>query len=178
MEIHTWVTMPRCLFKAKLKPVKVQIHGFSDSSDLAYAAVLYMRSIYDDGSVEVRVIAAKTKVTPLKKQSIPRLELLGALTLARLSNTVLPLLPNPKELYLWVDSTTVLYWIRNDKIWKQNVQHQVEEICQLTCHESWRHCPGSINPADLPSRGVDAQELFFVVERPTVSPIFRCPMAN
>ena len=63
--------MPRCLFKAELKPVKVQIHGFSDSSELAYAAVLYMRPIYDDGSVEVRVIATKTKVTPLKKQSIP-----------------------------------------------------------------------------------------------------------
>ena len=126
---------------------------------MAYAAVLYLRSIYDDGSVEVRVIAAKTKVTPLKKQSIPRLELLGALTLARFSNTVLPLIPNPKEVYFWVDSMTVLYWIHSDKIWKQYVQHRVEEIHQLTCWESWRHCPGSCNPADLPSRGVSANEL-------------------
>jgi len=53
------------------RPIKVQIHGFSDASDLAYAAVLYMRSIYREGDVEVRIIAAKTKVTPLKKQSIP-----------------------------------------------------------------------------------------------------------
>ena len=47
-------------------PVKVQLHGFSDVSELAYTAVLYLRSIYDDGSVEVRVIATKTRVTPLK----------------------------------------------------------------------------------------------------------------
>ena len=54
---------------------------------------------------------------------------------------------------------TVLYWIRNNKIWKQYVQHRVAEIHQLTCRESWRHCPGSCNPADLPSRGGSADEL-------------------
>ena len=47
-------------------PSKIQLHGFSDALELAYAAVLYLRSIYDNGSVEVRVIAAKTRVTPLK----------------------------------------------------------------------------------------------------------------
>ena len=47
--------------------MKVEIHGFSSPSDLAYVAVLFMRAIYDDGTVEIRVIAAKTKVTSLKK---------------------------------------------------------------------------------------------------------------
>ena len=53
---------------------------------------------------------------------------------------------------------TVLYWIRNNKIWKQYIQHRVEEIRQLTCRESWRYLPGAINPADLPFRGVDVEE--------------------
>ena len=60
------VTVPRCLFMIDKNLVDVQLHGFSDASELAYAAVLYLRSIYDDGSVEVRVIAAKMRVTPLK----------------------------------------------------------------------------------------------------------------
>ena len=58
------VIVPRCLFKVDQHPVKVQLYGFSDASDLAYVAVLYLRSIYDDGSIEVRVRAAKTKITP------------------------------------------------------------------------------------------------------------------
>ena len=91
--------------------------AFSDVSDLAYASVLYLRSVYEDGSVEVRVVAAKAKITPVKKQSI---ELIGAFPLARLSNTVLPLLLYPKERYLWVDSMTVLYLIRNNKIVTQS----------------------------------------------------------
>jgi len=70
------------VFNVEQRPTEVQIHGFSDASDLAFAVVLYMRLIHNDGNVEVRIIAAKTKVTPLKKQSIPQLELLGALTLA------------------------------------------------------------------------------------------------
>ena len=35
-----------------------------------------------------RLVAAKTQVAPMKKQSIPRLELLGVLILARLTNAI------------------------------------------------------------------------------------------
>jgi len=71
LEYLKQVAFPRCLFKVEQRPIEVQIYGFSNASDLAFAAVLYMGSIYNDGNVEVRIIAAKIKVTPLKKQSIP-----------------------------------------------------------------------------------------------------------
>ena len=38
--------------------------------------------------MEVNLMASKTKIAPLKRQSIPRLELLGAMILARLAKTV------------------------------------------------------------------------------------------
>jgi len=54
---------------------------------------------------------------------------------------------------------TVLHWVKNKRCYRQYVQHCVDEIHQLTPYSIWRHCPGVINPADLPSRGVKAKEL-------------------
>ena len=53
----------------------------------------------------------------------------------------------------------VLYWIQNNKPWKQYVGHRVKEIRQLTDKNQWFHCPGMLNPANLPSRGTTGQEL-------------------
>jgi len=153
------VTIPRCYFDTKGCPVSIQLHGFSDAAEHAYAAVLYLRTSYTDGSVTVRLVASKTKVSPLKRQTIPRLELLGALILSRLSQSITISLPHITEHFFWVDSMTVLCWIQNDKIWKQYVQHRVDEIRKLSNAKSWRHYPGHVNPADLPSRGITASEL-------------------
>ena len=55
---------------------------------------------------------------------------------------------------------TTLYWIKmNDRIWKQYVWQRVNEIRHLTLKNSWRRCPGEVNPADLPSRGLNSKEL-------------------
>ena len=110
------VIVPRCYFELRKHPERVELHGFSDASEHAYAAVLYIREIYSDGSVSMRLVAAKMKVTPLKKQSIPQLELLGAFILVRLTGVAKGLIPNLNCYFLWVNSKTVLCWIRNDKV--------------------------------------------------------------
>ena len=117
------VRIPRCYFKSTSEPTTIELHGFSDASQIAYAAVVYLRSVYEDGYVEVKLVASKTRVAPLKKQTIPRLELLGANILARLMDTVRNcLFVNQEiEMYNWTDSMTVLCWITNDKVWKQYV---------------------------------------------------------
>ena len=58
-------------------PREIQLHAFSDASKLAYAAVVYVRTVYENGQIDVRLVASKSRVSPLKSQSIPRLELLG-----------------------------------------------------------------------------------------------------
>ena len=104
-------------------------------------------------------MASKTRVAPVKKQTIARLELIGATLLAKLVSSVLSALEWNVEIFYWVDSMTTLHWIRNGRTWKQFVQHRVNEIRSLSPVEAWRFCPGSLNPADLPSRGISAQEL-------------------
>ena len=139
-------------------PVTVELHGFSDASKHAYGAVVYFRSVYSDGRVHVVLVAAKTRVAPTKQQSIPRLELLGALILSRLTKKLRDIIGEIEATH-WIDSTVALCWIKNASVWKQYVRNRVDEIKSLKSVDSWRFCPGSENPADLPSRGLSAQEL-------------------
>ena len=147
----------RCLFE-KQSPVKtVEIHGFSDKSERAQGAVVYLRIEYVDGNIDVKFLASKAKVSPVKAQSIPRLELLGACLLAKLVASLKGILSeeigNERiHTYYWVDSYSALCWIRNVKPWTQHVRNRVNQILQTSNRAQWFYCPGPSNPADLPSR--------------------------
>ena len=129
---------------------------------MAYAAVVYLRIETSKGAC-TRLVMSKTRVAPLAKQTIPRLELLAALILSRLVDRVcVALLPviNVDEVFCWTDSMTTLHWIKGvGREYKQFVENRVREIRQNVPPESWSHCPGIENPADLPSRGMNAEEL-------------------
>ena len=159
LEFLKTVRVPRCIYWPKLNRLFTQLHGFSDASERAIGAVVYARAVYEDDRIDIKMIASKTRVAPVKRQTIPRLELIGATLLARLVNTVLTTLKWTVEVFYCVDSMTTLQWIRNDRSWKQYVQHRVNEIRSLSSVDAWRFCPGSLNPADLPSRGISAHEL-------------------
>lgn len=153
------VRVPRCYFNSSLSPTNIQVHAFSDASKRAYAAAVYLRSEYENGHVEVQLLCSKTRVAPIKQQTIPRLELLGATISARLVCNLLKSLPCEIEPTFWVDSTTVIFWIKQEKPWKQYVQNRVQEIRQIVPEATWNYCPGAKNPADLPSRGLSGEEL-------------------
>ena len=64
-----------------------------------------------------------------------------------------------EEKFHWLDSKTALFWMNNNKEWKQFVQHRVNEVLTLSNKAEWRHCPGTDNPADIGSRGITADVL-------------------
>ena len=155
------MTVPRNCFATKSSRSRVEFHGFCDASMKAYAAAIYVRVILGN-VVRVMIMCSKTRVAPVKLQTIPHLELLGAVLLSRLMDSLIKALSQVvtiDNVYRWTDSITVLCWIQNRKPWKQYVMHRVEEIRKLTQANNWRHCPGEWNPADLGSRGITASQL-------------------
>ncbi|XP_060809951.1 uncharacterized protein LOC132904023 [Amyelois transitella] len=66
----------------------IEMHSFSDASQHAYGACVYMRSISTSGTVTVRLLCAKSRVAPVKPTTMPRLELCAALLSARLCKSV------------------------------------------------------------------------------------------
>ena len=63
------------------------LNGFCDTSMSAYAVVVYL-AVGNGADRLLKFVTSKTQVAPLKTQTIPRLELLSALLLARLVKNV------------------------------------------------------------------------------------------
>ena len=66
----------------------LQLHGFCDASENAFANVVYLRITDFKGKVHVPLVLAKTKVAPIKQLTIPCLELCGAHLLAKVLHHV------------------------------------------------------------------------------------------
>ncbi|XP_046810005.1 uncharacterized protein LOC124420591 [Lucilia cuprina] len=139
----------------------IEIHGFSDASEHAMAAVIYLRIITEFDSVSVHLIEAKTKVAPTKRQTIPRLELNAALILTkRVAHFKSILNLNHVSTHLWTDSSVALTWIKgHPSRWKDYVANRVLKIQDVLPHAKWHHIPGKCNPADCASRGIAVQQL-------------------
>ena len=157
------ITLPRCCLQGPISESRTyRLHGFCDASTAAYAAVVYLVE-EDESCTYSQFLVSKTRVAPLKPITVPRLELLSALCLARLMSTVTGSLSERLSLgkpRCFTDSQVALFWIRGTgKDWKPFVQNRVEEIRKLTPVECWNHCPGRENPADLPTRGLTPTEL-------------------
>ena len=114
---------------------------------------MYLRVEFKRGEVQVRFVTSKAKASPIKKQTIPCLELMRSLLLATLVDTVKKdlqevLCQGHIETHYWMDSVATLCWIKNNKPLKQFVRHRVQDILKLSNQEEWHFSPGSLNPAD------------------------------
>ena len=111
---------------------RLSLHVFTDASSRAYAAAAYCRVEDVEGKVTVNLVASKCRLAPPNGDTIPRLELLGALLGARLLNSqrkeyhsILKI----DEEFLWTDSSVALSWInQGPRVGGVFVANRVEEI--------------------------------------------------
>ncbi|KAI5725827.1 hypothetical protein M8J77_020771 [Diaphorina citri] len=142
--------------------LSLDLIGFGDASGAAYAAVVYLRVVKPDQQVTVHMLRARTKVAPLKVQTIPKLELCAALLLVQIvkSLSFLHKKVKIKNTYLFSDSATVLAWLKTEPyLLKTFVANRVMKILEASNPTQWRHVSSGDNSADLASRGLLPSEL-------------------
>lgn len=161
-EIHNiqLIKIPRWLGTSP--DASIQLHGFSDASNNAYACCVYARAIHN-GHITAHLIQSKTRVAPLKTMSIPRLELSGAHLLAKLMKTIIRGINLPIQQSLcWTDSEVVLQWLhKSPSELKTFVGNRVSYIHENTIEQGilWNWVSGIQNPADIASRGATPTQL-------------------
>ncbi|XP_051167791.1 uncharacterized protein LOC127285698 [Leptopilina boulardi] len=139
----------------------IELHGFSDASTRAYAAAVYVRVLKYKEDAQVTLLAAKSKVAPIKTATIPKLELCGAALLVKLLKYVRRLtFLNTVPVTAWSDSQVTLAWInQHPSKWKTFIANRVSYIQTELPSVKWRHVPSQENPADLATRGLQPETL-------------------
>ena len=124
---------------------------------------MYLRFVLSSKFVKVVLVTFKSRIAPLHKQSIPKLELLSCLLLVRVINTLKKEFKHFYDIlnfYLWTDSSVAYSWIVNtSKVFPVFIQNRVKGIINLADVASFTSIDTKRNLADIVSRGVKPAEL-------------------
>ena len=111
----------------------------------------------------MRILCARSRIAPLKKVSLARLELCAAHLLASLLKSVLDEVEQRvkyENVLAFSDSTITLAWIRaSPHKWHTFNANRTAYIREIISPECWSHVPGNVNPSDIISRPLTPREL-------------------
>ena len=166
----------RCFSKDICSYDRVELHLFSDGSETAYGSVAYLRFVADD-IVKCSIVMSKVRLTPKSKgalKTIPRIEL----NAAKLS--IMLYLKLKKELnydfnsvHFWTDSLIVLGYIKSEnRKFQRFVTNRVSFVRNHSSVNQWHHVPGTLNPADMLSRGISSVNKFLCCRSWVAGPQF------
>ena len=158
------VEVPRCYkqgAEVSVTEPRCQLHVFCDASETAFGAVAYFRLTSTDGVHTTCLVMSRTRLAPLKKLTVVRLELQAAVLGVRLADVVKrETTYNIDETFYWTDSAVVLQFLQNEsRRFHTFVSNRVAEIQHSSRPDEWHHVPGHLNPADMCSRGSSGQDL-------------------
>lgn len=152
----------RCIKSKSLKEIaSAQLHTFADVSERGYGAICYIRFEDVEGNIHCNFMIAKSRVAPLKKTTIPRMELSAAVCAAKIEK----LIRKESDLDIqrsifWTDCTCLLGYLNNTtKRFQTFVANRVGTIRKTIESTQCKHVSGDENPADDVSRGLSAAEL-------------------
>lgn len=156
------LSFPRCYKPSTFGSVKdVSLHVFGDGCNVGYGVACYLRQVDEHGSVAVSLVMGKSRVSPLKPITIPRLELSASALAVKLGAFVFDEMGLKKDSkkYYYTDSKVVLGYICNDtKRFRVFVANRAQKIRAYSAKEEWAYVNTKDNPADDASRGLSMKQ--------------------
>ena len=151
--------IPRCFRPSEFVGSKCELHIFCDASEVGYGAVAYFR-FSTENRIHCALVMAKCRLAPLKKITIPRMELTAAKLAISVKVTLLQELDMKIDACIfWTDSTAVLRYINNSsKRFQRFVANRLEFIHEHSSPHQWKYVSSQMNPADHASRGCKISE--------------------
>ena len=133
---------------------------FTDASTSALCAVVYLRCESELGQVGIGLLASKTRVTPVKTETVPKLELFASLLGARLLRKVTAALPIPiEEEFMLIDSTIVLGALSKGSLASDMSGNCIAEVRGKTKASKFGWISSEDNIADIGTRGVCSEQV-------------------
>ena len=127
----------------------------------AFAVVIFARTL--DASTDTANLAfvlGKSRVAPIKQQSVLKLELQAAVLGVRLLETVRKASSTQfQSVPFWADSCLVLDWIQSRNKLETFAANSVDESRQSTSPVDWRYVPTESNTADYGTRGLKPNDI-------------------
>ena len=119
----------------------MELNAFGDASEVAYATAVYLRVVPEDGKACNSLEMSETLVPPVRKISLPRLELMAAVITARLFSYVKYAIDcHINRLVCWTDNSLTLNWMRGSATrWKPFVGNRAIEIQSFSDPSVWRY---------------------------------------
>ena len=131
----------RCIKPKNVSDIATaQLHNFCDASERGYGVVTYLRLTSSDDVVHTAFLFGKARVAPLKRMTIPRLELTAAMLAVKIDRMLKTELQIPLTAStFWTDSTSVLKFIKSDtQRFHTFVANRVGVIRESTEVAQWR----------------------------------------
>ena len=147
---------PRCIKPTgHKKDKKPDLLIFGDGSKQAFCSLAYIRWEMESGGFKCFLVSGKTRVAPIKKISVPRLELLGALASVRLAASIQESMSlEIGKRFFFTDSSAVFGMIKGDcGAFMEFVGTRTGEIKNKSDPDSeWFWVPTDQNLADMGTR--------------------------
>lgn len=140
---------------------KASLHIFSDASEEGYGVACYLRQVDNKNDIYVSLAFGKSRVSPLKSVTIPRLELTAAATSVKIAAMVKEelMLRDLLQTEYWSDSQICLGYISNEsRRFRVFVANRVSTIRSLSRKDQWHYVATKLNPADHASRGITVDD--------------------
>ncbi|KAL9972900.1 hypothetical protein ACROYT_G019291 [Oculina patagonica] len=134
---------------------------FSDGSEVAYGACAYARWNTTDNSYESRLIISKNRLSPLKKMSIDRVKLCGAVVNKRLKTFIEKESRYKFTKFYHIVDSQIVYGIVQKESYGFNTfaTTRIGEIQQGTNKDDWYWVESKNNIADWITRGRKPAEI-------------------